>query len=285
MARSLTEIQNEIIADVNTELPDLSSSSQTALWRLWTFVVASAIYLHEVLWDLFKEELEEIAAEAKVGTAEWLQSKALVFQYSPTEPQVLEVVDFVPRYVTIDEGLRIIDVASVKQQTNRRVVVKVAKDDGSSGLIALDAMELSAFRSYIRAIQFAGTSVDVQSANADKLYIEMTVYYDGQFVQSVVSTNVKSAINNYIQNLEFDGLVYVNKFIDAIQAVDGVKDLKIDLLRARTDADPFGTINNNAFYNLSAGVNNRFYETGAGYIVLEDTAGETFDDKVTFTIA
>lgn len=285
MARTVTEIQNEIITNVNTDLPSLTSSSQTALWRLWTYIVAVAIAVHEQLWDAKEVDLQAIADSAQVGTAQWLQAQALKFQYDAADPQVLTVVNFAPVYPVVDTSLQIVSVCSVSQQTNRRVVVKVAKDDGLGGLTPLSATELSAFRSYIKAIQFAGTSVSVNSTDADRLYIDMEVFYDGQYVQTDVKNNLKTAINTYLLNLDFDGVVNKTALIDVMQAVAGVEDIKLNVLRGRTASDTVGSVDNTTIFNLSSGINNRFYETSAGYVILEDTATYEFDDTVTFTLA
>ena len=170
MARTIAVIQTEIIAakDADANLAGLTSTSQVAIWRLWTFIVAASIHYHETLWDLFKVDLEAIAASARVGSSAWLHDQVLRFQYDATEPQIVQVVDFVATYNPIDESKRIVSRSAVKQQTNRRVVVKAAKDDGSGGLEALSTDELSALRSYIKEIQFAGTSVGVTSLEADR---------------------------------------------------------------------------------------------------------------------
>lgn len=285
MARSITTIQDEIITQVQTDIPSLTSSSQTAIWRLWTYIVATAIFIHESLWDIFKADLTTLVNNARVGTAQWLQAKALEFQYSTAEPQILQVVDFAPQYAVVDESLRIVKSSAVKQQSNRRVIVKVAKDDGSGGLTALNGTELSAFRSYIKAIQFAGTSVDVQSLEADRLLLDMEVFFDGQYVQTNVATNIKTALSNYLSALPFDGVVLRTTLIDIIQSVDGVVDVRLDVAQGRPQAVLVTSTDAIKFYDLANGINNRQYEATAGYLVLEDTTGYTFDDTVTFTIA
>ena len=145
---------------------------------------------------------------------------------------------------------------------------------------------MSRFRHfYIKAIQFAGTSVSSLSEDADRLFLDMEIFYDGQFVQTDVSTNLQTAINNYLRNLDFDGLVNRTQLVNVIEAVDGVVDVKLGVLRGRTASDTVGSITNTTFYDLTNGINNRFYETAAGYIILEDTPGFEFDDTVTFTLA
>ena len=113
----------------------------------------------------------------------------------------------------------------------------------------------------------------------------MEVFYNGQYVQTDVSTNLKAAINTYLLNLDFDGVVNKTALIDVMQTVAGVEDIKLEILRGRTASDTVGSVDNTTIFNLSAGINNRFYETSAGYVVLEETATYTFDDTVTFTLA
>ena len=77
MARSITTIQNEIIAakTADSNLNSLNSPSAVAIWRLWSRIIAGAIETQEQLWDVFKAELEQIAREAVPGTADWLQKR------------------------------------------------------------------------------------------------------------------------------------------------------------------------------------------------------------------
>ena len=129
MARSTEEIQNEMIEAKNNDpvLATLNSPSQTAIWRLWTFIVATAINIHEQFIDTAILELEQVAREAVAGTADWLQQRVLEFQYSASNPQVITVIDGRASYPVIDDSLRIVTRVSVKEQSNGRVQVKVAK--------------------------------------------------------------------------------------------------------------------------------------------------------------
>ena len=60
MARTLSEIQNAIIADFQAqpELAGANSNSNRAIWRLFTYVQASSILLLEQLMDIFKSDIE-----------------------------------------------------------------------------------------------------------------------------------------------------------------------------------------------------------------------------------
>ena len=57
MARTISQIQKQINQEIQSDSvlsPLLTSTSQTALWNLFTFVVAVSIALFEQLQDVFK---------------------------------------------------------------------------------------------------------------------------------------------------------------------------------------------------------------------------------------
>ena len=282
MARTIDEIQQEIIDAKNADanLAALNSPSAVAIWRLWTRIVAGAIETQEQLWDVFKSEVEQIAREAVPGTADWLQKRVLEFQYDAANPQVVTVIDGKAAYSTIDESLRIITRAAVVEQTNNRVLVKVAKDDGSGGLEPLTTDEVNALISYLDAIGFVGIAIDTISLLPDRLRLEGQVYYNGQFVESTVKAAVIVAINSYLASVSvenFNGEIIREEIVDAIQAVEGVTG--VDTLNVSLIARPNSVPLTGAVVNVQ-----RSYITSAGYIIEEDTTGNTFDDTITMTL-
>ena len=103
MARTLQQILDEITNRIKTDPEvapyiDVDTPSKVAEWKLWRYIVAVCIYLHEQLWDILKGELELIALRAVPGTAAWLQRQVLLFQYSVTTPQVVVLIDGYPTY-------------------------------------------------------------------------------------------------------------------------------------------------------------------------------------------
>lgn len=281
MARSISEIQQEIIDSKNADpvLVDLNSPSASAVWRLWSYITAVAINLHEQFLDLGKIELEELARDAVAGTADWLQKRALEFQYSVSDPQVITVINGVATYPTVDENLRIITRASVTEKANGRVLIKVAKGDVT--LSPLDVNELSAAISYFDKIGFVGIPLDTISLNADRLRFEGSVYFYGEYVSTEVKSSVIEAINGYLKSISvdgFDGTLVRENLIDAIQSVDGVAgiDTLNVQLNGRPEQDPLGGGNN---INIQ-----RKYDTTAGYMIPEDTANNTLEDTITMIL-
>jgi hypothetical protein len=279
MARSIQTIVALLDAEQanQTDLSTLNSTSNSAIYTLWKYIVATQMYLQETLWDIFKVDIEAKIKAAAVGSAAWLQSKVLEFQYDSVTPQVLTVgSDFSINYTTVDATKRIITRCAVNRTSQRTVLVKVAKSDPP---VALSAPELSSLEGYLDDICFAGVNYIASSLASDKLYLKAEIFYDGQYA-STISTNVSLSINNYLANLPFDGKVKVMGLIDAIQSTEGVTDVLIQDLAIRTDATAFASKTYIVQGNTTL---IPLYQLSAGYIVEETTSGETFADKLTFT--
>jgi len=232
-------------------------------------VVAININIFEQLQDAYKAELEDIASSAVPGTGAWIKEKVLEFQYDVNTAQYIQLVDLVPVYNSVDEDLQIISRVAVVEGGNGLITIKAAT---GTTPVALDSLQKTALQEYLDIIIPAGPTVVVQSLDSDKLYLDATVYYDGQFINSI-QTDVEDAITDYLANLDFNGVVLVSKLQDAIQAVTGVKDIVINEVKARKDTTIFA----------SASVVSRQWTTVAGYIVEETESGETFADKIVYT--
>jgi len=275
MARTIANIKESIRTEKNTYTslsPVLFSEeggSTVGILNNIADVVAININIFEQLQDAYKTELELIAASAVPGTSAWIKEKVLEFQYDALNPQYIQLIDLVPTYNVIDKDLRIISRVAVVENGNGRITVKVAT---GTPPVALSALQLTALSEYLAIINAAGPQITASSNTSDKLYVNANVYYDGQFVASIQS-DVKLAINTYLANLSFDGLVMVSKIQDAIQAVTGVKDVVINEVRARGNGTAFA----------GATTVSRQWSTIAGYIVEETTATFTFSDTITYT--
>ena len=135
-------------------------------------------------------------------------------------------------YANIDETKRVVTKVSYSEYQSdgfydKILLLKVATGE-AGGFTRIDDNEMLAVRSYIDQIKFAGTSVNVVSRNGDVLIPKVTVYYDGAISKDEVYTNIENSLNNFIANIEFDGNIYVQKVIDAIQQAEHVTDVYID---------------------------------------------------------
>src|SRR5690606_12624815 len=83
MARTISEIQQSIIAakEADANLATLNSTSKTAMWRLYTYIVAVCAWTVETLFDTLKAEVTDILDRLKPHTARWYAEKSLAYQH------------------------------------------------------------------------------------------------------------------------------------------------------------------------------------------------------------
>lgn len=268
MSRTLTEIYNEIIdekqslSNLNSLMPnssayfpdflaELSSGSKVAIWRLWAWVTAFAIWTHEQLWDIFKAEIEDIAAKAIAGTPRWYYERTLEFQLGDT----LVYQDFQYKYATIDESARIIAYCAIQERPDGVVVIKTAKDSSGSP-VQLTGPELTALTAYLQQIKFAGTRLSVNSFAPDDLKIYYEIFYDPIIPEVDIVAAVEAAIESFVKNLPFNGKFNINKLTDTLQGIDGVVDPLFQNAEARYGALPYTAFD-------------REYESNAGYLQID----------------
>jgi len=227
MARSIDTIFNLIIAEkeATTELSGLNSTSQTAIFRLWAWVTATVIYTVEVIFDLFKVEITTLLLALKPGSLPWYQEMCKAFQYGDS----LQWIDGKYGYATIDEAKKIVKQCSVNEG-NLGLVIKVAAEI-SGELQPLSDIQLAAFISYISRRKYAGTRISIVNSAANKILIRGTIVYDPLIFKSD-GTNIATgqrtvdiAIQNYLRNLPFNGILKITSLVDAIQVVEGVVDV------------------------------------------------------------
>jgi len=285
MARSISDIQTQI----NTELVaafaainitiDPTKWSKRNMMRLFCYIFSVCTAYLEQLMDVLKLSLEKTASQSAAASGLWIQAQMFAFQYSSTDPQVLQLVGTIPVYPLIDVTLRIITACAVKSTASNEVTIKVAK--GNPFVKLSPSTELAAAQGYINQLGSAGINYTVVSLDSDKLYVNADIYYQGQY-SAVISANVIAALNSFLQNLSitnFDGSLKMTDLENVIRNVTGVNDVVLLNVRGRADTDSY-----------SAGINlilnkqtqQRLWNTIAGYSSQENTTGYTFADSLNF---
>ena len=231
MARSIQEIQT-LILQVKAQEPalnELNSTSKVAIWRLWVYIIAVAIWSLEKLFDQHRTDIDKRLAELKPHTARWYRSKALAFQcgfdLSPdsdtfnnqghTEEQI--------------EASKIVKYSAVIESKNEgRLIVKIAGEQGETLQPITDAQK-QAFEAYLQEIKDAGVRLSVVNYQPDVLHLQMKIVYDPLVLdsngQSILHAThpVETAIKDYLKRLPFNGELVLAHLIDALQQAEGVK--------------------------------------------------------------
>ena len=231
MARSIQEIQTLIYQAKAQEpaLNELNSTSKVAIWRLWVYIIAVAIWSLEKLFDLHRVDIDRRLSELKPHTARWYRSKALAFQYG---------FDLLPDSDTFNnqghteeaiEASKIVKYSAVIESKNEgRLIVKIAGEQGEQ-LQPITDSQRQAFEAYLSEIKDAGVRLSVVNYQPDVLHLQMKIVYDPLVLdsngQSILHATkpVERAIKDYLKRLPFNGELVLAHLIDALQQAEGVK--------------------------------------------------------------
>lgn len=218
MARTIKQIQVAITAELEAKQPSLSTSA-VAEWRLWTWVVATAIYSFEVILDLFRAEMDDVADKITPGTVRWYAEMCRRFQnghellFDDNTAQLY--------YKDDDPAARVVSVVAITERA-MHLSVKVAKIDSANKVVPLSVDELYNFAGYIDVIKFAGVETTVISTTADALRYNIDIYFDPAVPATAVRAGVEDALEKFRSSLDFNSRLYRQRLVDAVMSVKGV---------------------------------------------------------------
>ncbi len=276
MARTIQEIQDEIIVQKQQTpaLDGLTSASKSAIWRLWSYITASAIWAHEKI-------VEQNALVSRPHNLHWYKDQAL--NYVKGAPLVWEdgYFQFDVEGIQDVEKRKIVSHCAVSerlfdevQQTLQQdgapiqnveeliseyyynqvgvIRMKVAKEEDDQ-IKRLEQDELISFRYYMNQIKDAGNQLLIESLDGDRIHLNVEVYVDpllisvdeenpennGRSLRDLSARPIEEAIKDYVENLEFNGAIVPTYLIDNIQQATGTK---LVLLRKLEVAASNGTL-------------------------------------------
>jgi len=226
MARELYIIQQQIIDKLAAE-GIVVTNNKFSRRRIWTYVIAFCIFIHEQLFDAYKIEVEQTISNKNPHTLKWYQQKILAFQFGYDLPVDTDEYDNTGLSDAEIENSKIIAYCAVNERADI-LTIKIAKKNGSN-LVPLDNTELAALQAYTRRFKDAGVFVSFVNESADSLKLNANIHYSpivldnaGVNISTGVET-VKNAIDFYLKNLTFNGEFSLQKLTDELQKVDGVK--------------------------------------------------------------
>ena len=255
MARSLTDIHNELIAakEAEPKLAALNSPSRFAIWRLWLYVVAVAIWTLEQLFDRHQSEAQKLIEQNIFGSAEWFVQQMKVFQYGDDLIRDTETGGLT--YAVPDPSKQIVTHAAITVAKGdiQVATIKVAKTlNGEPN--QLSSNELTAARGFVDRLQPPGSTIIVNSLPADVVHLSLEVYYNPLFDVVTLKSQIAEVVLAYFDNLPFNAEILRSKIGDTIlEGVQGINDVVITLFEAKPVGGSFTAVE-------------RFYIPQSGYV-------------------
>lgn len=205
--------------------------SRTSIEARLIDVFASASWLLENIWDSFKMETETLVDASYVMGETWYYNRALEFQTGGRLVYDGNTCRFT--YDKVDEDARVVRNVAVRQVVDGGVTkLKIYFSDAQKQPIEGDIRK--AFETYMREIGAAGTHYLFVSQAPDELRVHLHVYYDPLVLDSTGERlkgggkPVEETIRGYLDNLEYGGVFYASRLVDALQVTEGVRDITLD---------------------------------------------------------
>lgn len=253
MARTIADIQASIQANyvqqrdqVGLPADDPAAWSLVSIKRLWTYIVAVAVWTLENLFDLFRIEVDDSISRLKPHSERWYAEKARAFQFGSALPPDTDVYDNTGLTEAQVATQRIVAQSAVTE-TEVGIRIKVARLV-SGDLAELEPAQMTSLRAYIARIKDAGVKVDTTTGPADELKLELLVKVDalvlnlqGQRIDGTNNAPVQEAVRAYLRNLPFNGILELDKLIDQVQGVQGVQHAYVVTATARYGSLPFAS--------------------------------------------
>lgn len=286
MARTLSEIYAEAKDCRNSylELTEFENSSKMSILDAFTWVTSACIWTFENIMDVFKIDLAKDLHNRINGTPAYFANALL--KYQSGDDLVMNEDGTVFSYPNIDTSKRIITKVAYSEEEEKGFHDKLVRFKIATGepgaYTRIDEDEMVAIRAYLNQILFAGQHAKVVSRIGDVLIPRVVVYYDGAVTEDELYQDIEKALNEYIANIEFNGLVYAQKVIDCIQNVKHVADVAVSsddtdhqgIFVAKYDDD--NNLIKDEYDNAQTKIE-RYYVPNSGYIKQSTGEGEETD--------
>lgn len=212
--------------------------STVSIENILIYIVAVCAYSLEVMFDAFRKDVDEQIAQNIVPTVRWYHTQALQFQYGDGLVYDEQAEAF--KYPVIDLAKRVVKYCAVKDRGGSIQILVSGESGGLPSVLSNDVM--SAFKSYMNGVKIAGVILDIRSLPADDIQIYAQVQVNPLQIDNTGrkisdgSYPVRDAIVTYLQNIVYGGTFNKTKCVDAIQQVDGVVDITLKQVKAKSSS-------------------------------------------------
>lgn len=230
-------------------LQSLNSTSKVSVSDLLLYNVAYSEFLLENNIVNLYNQLEELLNRTGYGQAQWLIDKALEFQSSDIlllNPDTYELY-----YSTINTDKQVVGYAAALE-TDTGVLLKIRGKNSD----LLNSEELTQFSDFISKIKIMGQRISILNIPADSLKLVGEITYSAQLSLATIQSNVETAINNYIENLEFNSTFIKSQLIEDIMVLNGIKNVTFSTMEAKSYSSGYVSITDT-------------YEAVSGYLKID----------------
>lgn len=215
--------------------------SLVSIENIWFEIISYILYFHEQM-------VQENAKNSRVHNLSWYRDQVLNY----LDEVAIKWIDGQFSYEI--SGLsqtqlslrKIVKKCAVEERARGGLLIKVSGQNGP-----LTTNQFNRLKYVVEHIKDAGNRISWRNDPADELKATIDIYIDPTVIDittgRLLSSDdevypVEDAAKGYLNNLEFNGAFVMTKFIDAIQSVNGVKDVHVNNVQWRHGANDWAAI-------------------------------------------
>lgn len=192
------------------------------------YVVAVCCHVVEVLMDNHRKEVDEMLGSRLPHRLRWYRDRVLEFMIDSELNSDSGQYDTTGMSEKDISEARVVKYAAVSERIEDGVLqIKVAGEDANGKRCQLEEVTETQLKAYIGEIKDAGVRIDLINRNPDKFNAEIDVYYNAIYKEEDVEASCIEVAQSYVENLDFDGVLYLAELSDALRKVAGVKTVAI----------------------------------------------------------
>jgi len=219
-----TDTQNTILSNIIAAIPELTSVSDTAIFKKIAEVIGNTDDL--MTTEIYNTEtiIINTLVDKNYGKSGYYIKKALAYQdgYDLTMDS-----NGYPIYATIDKTAQIVANASF-QAINNNLFLLVTAIDLSGNLIPLANDVLMRFKSYFQNFEIPGIVLTIKSPVANIFDFVPKITYLSTSNLSTIISNIQTQFANFQKQSLQNGILYVNQFTNyLVQNIEGLIDVTI----------------------------------------------------------
>ena len=225
------------------------SFSAVSIENILFYIVAACSHVLEIIFDQFKADVDYKISRAVVASVPWYYKIAKEFQYG----DALVFNEATQQYVYEQENekKRLVKFVAVRDRGTSVEILASAETAGQPAVLSEDV--LTAFKQYLNRVKIAGVVLSVRSLPADRISINATIHVDPLVIDRTGvriadgSYAVEDAVNAYVRKIIYGGTFNKTKLVDAIQNVEGVQDVELQICKYSTDGTVYKEISGNNY--------------------------------------
>lgn len=235
MARTINEIKRAICAEwmgnedvqkaYGFSAGDSFSEkfSVVSVENLLFYIVAVASWVVERLIDVHKSEVDAALDSLTPHRPKWYRDKVLSFLKGKSLANESDQYDTSNMTASEIEAARVVKYASVSENASTSILTIKVAGESEGRRSALDPVTQQQLENYLREVKDAGVRINLINDSADRFKCALSIYYDGLLEVSMVAKSVLETVQDYVENLPFNGVYSNMALVDAVQRVEGVK--------------------------------------------------------------